>query len=177
MFNMNYEPEIQEVLLSGKSLNVLIVDDSKVIRAAIREILEIGNIQVTEACDGKEALKSIDDNLPDLVLLDSVMPKLDGISVLKVLRKSYSKIQLPVILVASLGSPREMVQALDLGANDYVSKPIDFDVLWARLTNQLMQKQAAEFLRSAQHSLEKQIKQRTAELKASNQQLEKEIYR
>ncbi len=172
---MNYEPEIQEVLLSGKSLNVLIVDDSKVIRAAIREILEIGNIQVTEACDGKEALKSIDDNLPDLVLLDSVMPKLDGISVLKVLRKSYSKIQLPIILVASLGSPREMVQALDLGANDYVSKPIDFDVLWARLTNQLMQKQAAEFLRSAQHSLEKQIKQRTAELKASNQQLEKEI--
>ena len=172
---MNYEPEIQEVLLSGKSLNVLIVDDSKVIRAAIREILEIGNIQVTEACDGKEALKSIYDNLPDLVLLDSVMPELDGISVLKALRKSYSKIQLPIILVASQSSPREMVQALDLGANDYVTKPIDFDVLWARLTNQLMQKQAAEFLRSAQHRLEKEIKQRTAELKASNQQLEKEI--
>ena len=175
MFNMNYEPEIQEVILSGKSLNVLIVDDSNVIRTAIKEILEIGNLQVTEACDGKEALESIYNNLPDLVLLDAVMPKLDGISVLKALRKSYSKIELPIILIASQGSPREMVRALDLGANDYVTKPIDFDVLWARLTNQLMQKQAAEFLRSAQHSLEKQIKQRTAELKASNQQLEKEI--
>ena len=175
MFNMNYEPEIQEVVLSGKSLNVLIVDDSNVIRTAIKEILEIGSLQVTEACDGKEALESIYNNLPDLVLLDAVMPKLDGISVLKALRKSYSKIELPIILIASQGTPREMVRALDLGANDYVTKPIDFDVLWARLTNQLMQKQAAEFLRSAQHSLEKQIKQRTAELKASNQQLEKEI--
>lgn len=175
MFNMNYEPEIQEVVLSGKSLNVLIVDDSKIIRTAIREILEIGNLQVTEACDGKEALESINENLPDLVLLDAVMPIIDGISVLKVLRKTYSKIQLPIILIASQGSPREMVQALDLGANDYITKPIDFDVLWARLTNQLMQKQAAEFLRSAKQSLEKQIKQRTAELKSSNQLLEKEI--
>ncbi len=175
MFNMNYEPEIQEVVLSGKSLNVLIVDDSKVIRTAIKEILEIGNLQVTEACGGKEALESIYKNLPDLVLLDAVMPKLDGISVLKAIRKSYSKIQLPIILIASQGSSRDMVQALDLGANDYVTKPIDFDVLWARLTNQLMQKQAAEFLHSAQHSLEQQIKQRTAELKSSNQQLEKEI--
>jgi len=175
MFNMNYEPEIQEVVLSGKSLNVLIVDDSKVIRAAIREVLEIGNIQVTEACGGKEALESIYNNLPDLVLLDVVMPKMDGVSVLKALRTSYSKIQLPIILVTSQGSTREMVQALDLGANDYVTKPIDFDVLWARLTNLLMQKQAAEYLRSAQHSLEQQIKQRTAELKSTNQQLEKEI--
>ena len=172
---MNYEPEIQEVVLSGKSLNVLIVDDSRVIRAAIKEILEIGNLQVTEACDGKEALKSISNTLPDLVLLDAVMPVMDGVSVLKALRKSYSKIQLPIILIASQGSPREMVQALDLGANDYVTKPIDFDVLWARLTNQLMQKQAAEFLRSAKQSLEIQITQRTAELKSSNEQLEKEI--
>ncbi len=172
---MNYEPEIQEVILSGKSLNVLIVDDSKIIRTAIREILEIGNIQVTEACDGKDALESINNNLPDLVLLDAIMPKIDGISVLKGLRKTYSKMQLPIILIASQSSPREMVRALDLGANDYVTKPIDFDVLWARLTNQLMQKQAAEFLRSAKDSLEKQIKQRTAELNSSNQLLEKEI--
>ncbi len=175
MFNMNYEPEIQEVILSGKSLNVLIVDDSKAVRSAIREILEIGGLQATEACDGKEALESIYNHLPDLVLLDIAMPKMDGISVLKTLRKSYSKIQLPIILVALQGSPREMVQALDLGANDYVTKPIDFDVLWARLSNQLMQKQAAEYLRSAQYTLEKQIKQRTAELKLSNKQLEKEI--
>jgi len=175
MINMNYQSEIQEVILSGKVLNVLVVDDSKMIRSAIREILEIGNLQVTEACDGKEALESVRNNAPDLILLDVVMPKIDGISVLKALRKSYSKLHLPVIMVTSRGASREIVQALDFGANDYVTKPVDFDVLWARLSNQLMQKQAAEFLRSAQVGLEKQIKQRTAELKLSNQRLEKEV--
>ena len=170
-----YVPEIQEVLSSGRVLNVLVVDDSKVVRAAIREILELGNIQVTEACDGKEALDIIYNNVPDLVLLDVVMPGIDGIAVLKVLRETYSKIQLPIVLVTSKGSSNEIVQSLDYGANDYVTKPIDFDVLWARLSNQLMQKQAAEYLRSAQISLDKQIKQRTTELHDSNNDLKKEI--
>jgi len=175
MSDTKYVPEIQEVISSGRMIKVLIVDDSKVVRSAIREILELGNIQVSEAVDGKDALEVIDSNLPDLVLLDVVMPVMDGISVLKTLRKSYSKLQLPIVLVTSRGESNEIVQALDFGANDYVTKPIDFDVLWARLSNQLMQKQAAEYLRSAQVSLEKQITQRTSELNASNQQLKKEI--
>ncbi len=175
MFNMNYETEIQEIVLSGKLLSVLVVDDSKVIRQAIREVLEIGNLHVLEACDGNEALEFVNNKLPDLILLDVDMPKMGGIAVLQILRKTYSKIQLPIILVTAQNSAHEMVYALDLGANDYVSKPIDFDVLWARITNQLMQKQAAEYLRSAQQSLELQIKQRTAELKSINQQLQNEM--
>ncbi len=172
---MNYEPEIQEIISSGKILNVLIVDDSKVFRCAIREILEIGNIQVTEASDGYEALESVKNSVPDLVLLDIVMPGMDGMSVLKSLRNLYTKLQLPIVIVTSQGDSREIVRALDFGANDYVTKPVDFDVLWARLSNQLMQKQAAEFLRSAQISLEKQIKHRTSELKLTNEKLTKEI--
>ena len=175
MTDINYVPEIQEVISSGRVLNVLVVDDSKIVRTAIREILELGNIQVTEACDGETALDVIANNLPDLVLLDVVMPGIDGIEVLKTIRESHSKLQLPVILVTSKESSYEIVQALDLGANDYVTKPIDFDVLWARLSNQLMQKQAAEYLRSAQASLENQIIQRTSELSNSNQQLKKEV--
>ncbi|HHJ35386.1 MAG TPA: diguanylate cyclase, partial [Gammaproteobacteria bacterium] len=175
MIDMNYESEIQEVISTGKALNVLVVDDSKVIRIAIREILEIGGLQVTEACNGREALDSVSNNTPDLVLLDVVMPDIDGITVLKSLRKSFSKLQLPIVLVTSRGASSEIVQALDFGANDYVTKPIDFDVLWARISNQLMQKQAAEFLRRAQIGLEREIKNRTEELKVSNQRLEKEI--
>jgi len=175
MIDMNYEPEIQEVISTGSALNVLVVDDSKVIRTAIREILEIGGLLVTEACNGKEALESVSNKVPDLVLLDVVMPDIDGIAVLKELRKSHSKLQLPIVLVTSRDASREIVQALDFGANDDVTKPIDFDVLWARISNQLMQKQAAEFLRRAQIGLEKEIKSRTAELKVSNLRLEKEI--
>ncbi len=175
MIDMNYEPEIQEVISTGNALNVLVVDDSKVIRTAIREILEIGGLLVTEACNGQEAIDSVSNKAPDLVLLDVVMPDIDGITVLKELRKSYSKLQLPIVLVTSRDASREIVQALDYGANDYVTKPIDFDVLWARISNQLMQKQAAEFLRRAQIGLEKEIKNRTAELKITNLRLEKEI--
>ncbi len=138
MTEINYVPEIQEVISSGRILNVLIVDDSKMVRTAIREILELGSIQVSEAGDGKEALEIIKNNCPDLVLLDIFMPEINGIEVLRIIRQAHSKLELPVVLVTSKESSHEIVQALDLGANDYVTKPIDFDVLWARLSNQLM---------------------------------------
>ena len=170
-----YVPEIQEVISSGRNLSVLIVDDSKVVRGAIRVILELGNITVTSAGDGVKALEAINNDIPDLVLLDIAMPGIDGLAVLKKIRATYSKIQLPVILITSKEASNEIVCALDFGANDYVTKPIDFDVLWARLTNQLMQKQAAEYLLSAQSSLEDQIMQRTSELSSSNLMLKKEI--
>ena len=173
--NMNYEPDIQGVISSGATVNVLIVDDSKLVRSSIREIVELGNMQVTEACNGEEALEAVNNSCPDIILLDVVMPGMDGIEVLQTLRKKYSKLELPIILVTSRGESSEIVQALDFGANDYVTKPIDFDVLWARLSNQLMQKQAAEYIRSAQIGLENEVKNRTSELNTTNQQLKKEI--
>lgn len=171
----HYEPEIQEVIASGKLLNVLVVDDSAVVRRSIRDILELGNIQVEEACDGEQALQAVEKNVPDLILLDVVMPGIDGMEVLKTLRKTHSKLKLPIVLVTSKDGASEIVHALDSGANDYVTKPVDFDVLWARLSNQLMQKQAADYLHSAQLVLEEEIKQRTEELNTSNDKLKKEI--
>jgi len=175
MVDRNYETELQEYITSGQTFRVLVVDDSKVIRTAIRERLELENIEVVEASSGKQALESVYKQLPDLLLLDVVMPAIDGISVLKILRNTFTKQQLPIIPVTSRDSSSEIVQALDYGANDYVTKPIDFDILWARLSNQLMQKQAAEYLRYAQASLEQQIRQRTAELNTSNQKLKRVI--
>ncbi len=138
--------------------------------------LELADLEVIEASGGKQALENIDNRIPDLVLLDVMMPGMDGISVLKILRESYSKQQLPIIPVISADSSSEIVQVLDHGANDYVTKPIDFDILWARLSNQLMQKQAVVYLRYAQDSLEQQIRQRTAELNSSNQKLKGVIH-
>lgn len=175
MLGKNFEPELQEYTSAGQALSILVVDDSKVVRTAIRERLELGNLEVIEASSGEQALELVVKQVPDLVLLDVVMPGLDGITVLKILRNTYSKQQLPIIPVTSIDSSSEIVQALDFGANDYITKPIDFDVLWARLTNQLMQKQAAEYLRYAQASLEQQIRHRTAELNTSNQKLKRVI--
>jgi diguanylate cyclase (GGDEF)-like protein len=175
MADMYYEPDLQEFIKASDGLRVLVVDDSKSIRDAIRERLELGGLTVIDADCGKVGLDEIYKSPPDLVLMDVVMPGMDGVSVLRTLRKAYSKIKLPVILVTSLDSSSEIVNALDYGANDYVTKPIDFDVLWARIGNQLIQKQAAEYLHNAQSSLELQIKQRTAELNSSNKKLRQEI--
>lgn len=175
MVDRNYESGLQEYISNGQTFRILVVDDSKVIRTAIRERLESDNIEVVEAANGKQAMESVYNQLPDLLLLDVVMPGIDGISVLKILRNTYTKQQLPIIPVTSRDSSDEIVQALDFGANDYITKPIDFDILWARLSNQLMQKQAAEYLRYAQASLEQQITLRTAELNSSNQKLKRVI--
>ena len=175
MVDGRFEPELWEYLSAGQALRVLVIDDWGVVRAAIRKRLESRNLEVIEARNGAEALKTIQEQVPDLVLLDMVMPRLDGSFVLKALRNTFSKTQLPIISLISSDSSNEIVKALDSGANDYVTKPIDYDVLWARLSNQLVQKQAAEYLRHAQSSLEQLIRQRTEELNSSNRKLKRVI--
>ena len=175
MIDKSFEPELHEYITAGQVPQVLVVDDSKMVRSAIRERLELGKLEVREASSGEQALQLIEQELPDLVLLDQIMPGLGGPAVLNILRDTYSKSELPVIPVTCKDAPSEIVKALNSGANDYITKPIDFDVMWARLCNQLMQKKAAEYLRHAQDSLEQQIRQRTAELSSSNQKLRRVI--
>ncbi len=175
MVTKSFEHEIQDYITDKQTMNVLVVDDSKTIRRAITDRLRLGGLGATEACDGKDALEKVYKKVPDLVLLDVVMPGLDGWAVLKILRSSYSKLELPIILVTSRTSTTELVKALDMGANDYVTKPIDFDILWARLSNQLMQKQAAEYLSTARLELESEVKARTQELHESHESLKLEM--
>ncbi len=175
MDEKRFDDEIQEYIARDRTLRVLVVDDSTTIRRAIAERLKIGGLDIDEACDGKEALTKIYKKAPDVVLLDVVMPRMDGLTVLKILRKNYSKLQLPIILVTSRNTTTELIEALDMGANDYVTKPVDFDLLWARLTNQLMQKLAAEYLTNARKELEIEVKKRTQELNDSHESLKREM--
>jgi len=175
MHTGEFNNEIQDYISEHETLNVLVVDDSKTIRRAIVERLRLGGLETQEAGDGKEALVCVYDKQPDLILLDVVMPGMDGWQVLKILRSNYSKLQLPIILVTSKDSTTELVRALDMGANDYVTKPIDFEILWARLSNQLMQKKAAEYLNTARTELESQVKARTQELHESHESLKQEM--
>jgi len=175
MKTKEFDNEIQDYISEHETLSVLVVDDSKTIRRAIVERLSLGGLETQEAGDGKEALVCVYDKQPDLILLDVVMPGMDGWQVLKILRSNYSKLQLPIILVTSRDTTTELVRALDMGANDYVTKPIDFEILWARLSNQLMQKKAAEYLNTARTELENQVKARTQELNESHESLKQEM--
>ena len=93
-----------------------------------------------EAEDGQKALSAIQDEHVDLVLLDIMMPGISGIEVLKKVREKLSDDELPIIMATAKTDSDDVVTALDLGANDYVTKPIDFPIVLARINAQLRNK-------------------------------------
>jgi diguanylate cyclase (GGDEF)-like protein/PAS domain S-box-containing protein len=100
--------------------------------------------------NGKNALEWINSHPVDLVLLDVEMPDMNGLEVLRILRQTYSPAQLPIIMVTGKASSDDVVAALAAGANDYVTKPIDFPVVLARIQTQLSRKHAEEALRESE---------------------------
>lgn len=116
---------------------ILVADDNEFVVRTMRRHLEEDGFEVVPACDGKEALRLALEVPIDLVLLDVNMPGLDGTEVLRTLRQRFTPEQLPVIMATANGQSRDVVQAFDLGANDYVTKPLDFPVVLARIHREL----------------------------------------
>ena len=119
-------------------------------RDALSRRLERKGYAVQVAEDGPQALERITHQPFDLVLLDVEMPVMSGLDVLQVLRDTYSPTQLPIIMVTAKTQSADIVEALRLGANDYVTKPIDFPVALARIHTQLSHKWAVEDLRESE---------------------------
>ena len=121
---------------------LLVVDDNPQNRALLLRRLTDSGYQVEVAQDGAEALAKINQAHYDLVLLDQVMPGMSGLDLLRLLRATHSPSELPVIMVSALNDSEAIVGAFDLGANDYVVKPIDLRVMNARIQTQLLRSQA-----------------------------------
>ena len=113
----------------GKT-NILVVDDEISIIKFLRANLENKDYKVLAAMDGAEALQAIELELPDLVILDIMMPKMDGFEVCQRLRE-WS--QIPIIMLSALGDEQDKVKCLDLGADDYMTKPFGASELIARV--------------------------------------------
>lgn len=109
---------------------VLVVDDDPGLVKLLKGVLEVEGFRVATAGDGKRALQLIDDEEPDLVLLDIMMPGMDGFQVCEHIRKSSG---VPIIMLTAKASPEDMVHGLDLGADDYVIKPFGIGELLARV--------------------------------------------
>ena len=116
------------------SASVLVVDDDPDVRALVRELLARAGYDVTEAADGRVALRLLYDERPDLVLLDISMPGLDGWATLERIREVSD---VPVVMVSALGAELEKVRALRGGADDYVTKPFGRQELLARVESVL----------------------------------------
>jgi CheY-like chemotaxis protein/two-component sensor histidine kinase len=133
---------------------LLVVDDLKDNRILLTRRLRARGYEVVEAADGFEALAVIARQAFDAVLLDVVMPGMDGFQVLRAIRERHSARDLPVIMATVKDDAQDVVRALREGANDYILKPIDFAVVQARVDAHVQRKQAEACARQSQPELE-----------------------
>lgn len=118
-----------------KGRNILIVDDNKLTRKILKDILENAGYGVLEAKDGEEALQIYRNKLPDMVILDIVMPGMNGFDLLRILRKEEENLMLPIILLTSQDNFEEKIKGLELGADDYLVKPFNDKELLFKVNN------------------------------------------
>ncbi len=109
--------------------SVLVVDDEPMARTMLRLILVRAGFEVREAEDGKAALTEVDKSLPDLMILDIMMPGIDGFEVCERLRADESTNSLPIIMLSAKTDSESVKRGLNLGANKYLTKPVGPDEL------------------------------------------------
>jgi PAS domain S-box-containing protein len=122
---------------NNQDIHILVVDDIEANRDLFSRHLQRMGYQVALATGGVQALEMVASTPFDLILLDIMMPEMDGFTVLESLRKHYSASQLPVIIISAIYDSKEIVKALDLGANDYITKPFDRKMMLSRVNIQL----------------------------------------
>jgi diguanylate cyclase (GGDEF)-like protein len=161
---------------------ILVVDDVADNRAILLRRFQRQGFEVAEADSGLKALELIDSQEFDLVLLDVMMPGIDGVETLRRIRSQKSASRLPVIMVTAKAESENIVESLGLGANDYVTKPVDFAVALARANTQIGRRRAelkalaaAEALTKANENLETNVADRTALLLGLYQKLRAEV--
>jgi class 3 adenylate cyclase len=149
-------PRAHDRSAGASAERMLVVDDNEMNRDMLARRLEAKGFEVETAEDGQQALDKIAARRPDLVLLDVMMPGLSGLDVLTKLRQEMklSPADLPVIMATAKDTSEDVIEALRLGANDYVVKPLDFPVVLARVGAQLSIKRAKDEIHRLAQDLE-----------------------
>ena len=116
---------------------ILVVDDQPEIRALIAQLMRREGYRIVECENGRQALESILRQRPDLVISDIMMPALDGFGLVSEVRRKPDLADLPILLISAKETSDDVLSGLVLGANDYLIKPFDLDVLLAKIRLQL----------------------------------------
>ena len=136
--------------MSSLQSRLLIVDDNEMNRDMLARRLARSGYLVDVVESAEQLMQRVKQNTVDLVLLDIEMPEISGLDALKTLRESHSPVDLPIIMVTAKSQSEDVVKALNLGANDYLTKPVDLPVALARIGTQLSHKRAQEALRESE---------------------------
>jgi len=143
---------------------ILAVDDEEPMRKLLRVNLTVDGYDVITASSGISALELMEEYKPDLVILDIMMPKMDGYAIAERLRRQDETRVIPIIMVTALREADDRVKAWELGADGFLSKPVDLRELLTRVNSLLKVKDYNDHLRDHQRELEAELAKRTEEL-------------
>lgn len=146
---------------------ILVVDDDSRNRLVLLTLLEAEGYKVVEAADGQAAMAHIAQHAPDLILLDIMMPEMDGFEVARRIKQDPATQDIPIIMITALEDSNSKLRALNLGAEEFLTKPVNRAELWVRVRNLLRIKEYGDFLKRHNLILEEQVAQRTSELQKS----------
>ena len=159
----------------GQKPVILVVDDDPNNLSVVRDCLAEYEYTVLVAEDGETAIQRAAYAHPDLILLDIMMPGMDGYETCRRLKAQISTATIPVIFMTALAETVHKVQGLEVGAVDYITKPFQQEELLARIAVHLQIQELTRKLREANENLEKRVEERTVDLAIANSELEGEI--
>jgi diguanylate cyclase (GGDEF)-like protein len=159
----------------SRGSDILIVDDTLENLRLLSMILKREGYSVRKALNGAMALTAAQTMPPDLILLDIMMPGLNGYQVCQELKANPQTAKIPIVFLSALSDGNDKVQAFTLGAADYITKPFQMEEVLARVRNQLALRDAEIRNQLLNTQLEQRVKERTAQLEATNQELQQEI--
>jgi DNA-binding response OmpR family regulator len=158
------------------AVTILIVDDESVNVEMLSQELDEEGYRLLTAVDGEEALIKVQEHQPDLILLDVMMPRVDGFTVCRILKGSGKTVLIPVILLTALRSHEDRVRGIEAGADDFISKPFDRDELLAKIRALLRQKKHRDEqerkLKAELQSTLKDLEQARLELARAEERIE-----
>jgi putative two-component system response regulator len=152
-------------------VKILVVDDEDRNLRLMELLLTSFGYDVFTASNGEEALEKVHDIPPDVILLDVMMPKMDGFEVAKQLKREEETKIIPIVMVTALNEVEDRVKALEAGADDFLNKPVDKTELRARVQSLLKVKACNDHMRNYQKELEAEVAKRTKQLRQAFKKL------
>ncbi len=168
---MNPEPEAAKAAAGGRTPKIMVVDDEILNRKLLLAMLKPQGYEVILAEDGADCLAKMEADPPDLVLMDIMMPNMNGFEVVTELKSRPHLALIPIVMVTALQDINDRITALEVGADDFLAKPVDRMELRARVRSLLKVKAYNDHMANYRRELEREVAARTEELRLVNAKL------
>ncbi len=169
------QSELKLKKLDSDAFHILVVDDEPVNLQVISNHFTFRGYRVTTVSNGIDALKILEHNKPDIILLDVMMPMMTGFEVSQIIREKYNMNELPIVFLTAKNRTSDMQEGFDAEGNDYIVKPFSRNELLSRIGTHIKLKERTEQLLNYNQNLERIVKERTAELNNSLEAIKEDL--